>query len=55
VQHHVCDMTAKMEGMGKKQKRALMECRDLLELVDWVDEKWGRGERLAPLEGSGGS
>jgi tRNA-dihydrouridine synthase 4 len=55
VQHHVCDMTAKMEGMGKKQKRALMECRDLLELVDWVDEKWGRGERVAPLEGGGGS
>lgn len=54
VRHHVCDMTAKMEGMGKKEKRALMECRDLLELVDWVDEKWGRGDRLAPLEGGGG-
>jgi tRNA-dihydrouridine synthase 4 len=54
VQHHVCDMTAKMEGMGKKQKRALMECRDLLELVDWVDEKWGRGVRVAPLEDGGG-
>ena len=26
----------------------------LLELVDWVDEKWGRGDRLAPLEGGGG-
>ena len=50
VRHHVCDMTAKMEGMGKREKRALMECRDLLELVDWVDEKWGRGERVAPLD-----
>ena len=54
VLHHVCDMTGKMEGMGKREKRGLMECRDLIELVEWVDGKWGLGERVAPLEeGSG--
>lgn len=49
VQYHVCEMTAKMEGMGKKQKRALMDCRDLLELIDVVEERWGCGEKVGIL------
>jgi tRNA-dihydrouridine synthase 4 len=49
VRHHLCDMTIKMDGMGKKQKRALMECRDLLELTDFVEDRWGRGERVEML------
>lgn len=55
VQHHVCDMTAKMEGMGKKQKKALMECRDLIELIEFVDDKWGCGVRIGVLDQSSGS
>jgi hypothetical protein len=35
--------------MGKKQKMALMNCRDLLELNDFVEDKWGRGERVGLL------
>ena len=50
VRHHLCDMTAKMEGMGKKQKKALMECRDLMELIDFVEEKWGRAEHVGRLK-----
>jgi len=49
VRHHLMDMTAKMDGMGKKQKMALMNCRDLLELNDFVEDKWGRGERVGLL------
>lgn len=45
VLHHVSEMTAKMEGMTKKEKRRLGECRDLLDLIDFVDEKWGLQRR----------
>lgn len=41
VLHHVSEMTARMPGMGKKERRRLMECRDLVGLVDWVEEKLG--------------
>lgn len=49
VLHHVVEMTEKMEGMGKKQKRALLECKDLLELVDSIEERWGCGDKIAML------
>jgi hypothetical protein len=38
--------------MGKKQKKALMDCRDLLELTDFVEDKWGRGKRVELLKRS---
>ncbi|GIZ45821.1 hypothetical protein CKM354_000897200 [Cercospora kikuchii] len=41
VLHHVSDMTGRMEGFTKKEKRRLMECRDLLDLIDFVEDKWG--------------
>ncbi|EME77290.1 uncharacterized protein MYCFIDRAFT_83236 [Pseudocercospora fijiensis CIRAD86] len=41
VLHHVHEMTAKMEGMTKKEKRRLMQCGDLMDLIDLVEEKWG--------------
>lgn len=41
VLHHISDMTARMEGFTKKEKRRLMECRDLLDLIDFVEDKWG--------------
>lgn len=54
VLYHVCEMTAKMEGMGKKQKRALGECKDLMELIDMVEERWGCGDKI-PVLSSGNS
>ncbi|KAF2208123.1 hypothetical protein CERZMDRAFT_49920, partial [Cercospora zeae-maydis SCOH1-5] len=41
VLHHVSDMTSRLEGFTKKEKRRLMECRDLLDLIDFVEDKWG--------------
>lgn len=40
--HHVCEMTARMEGMNsnKKAKRRLLECKDLVDLIDLVEERW---------------
>jgi tRNA-dihydrouridine synthase 4 len=49
VRHHLCDMTIKIDGMGKKQKGALMECRDLLELNEFVEDRWGLGEHVGLL------
>lgn len=42
VLHHVSEMTGRMEGMGKRERKKLMDCRDLVELVDWVEDKFGR-------------
>ncbi|KAF7187807.1 tRNA-dihydrouridine(20a/20b) synthase [NAD(P)+] [Pseudocercospora fuligena] len=41
VLHHVFEMTAKMEGTTKKEKKRLMQCGDLVDLIDFVEEKWG--------------
>lgn len=41
VLHHFSEMTGQMERMGKKERKILMECRDLVELIDWVEEKFG--------------
>ena len=40
VLHHVSEMTAKIEGMGKRGRRELMQCRDLVDLVDFVNARW---------------
>lgn len=40
VLHHVGEMTAKMEGMRKRERKTLMACVDLIDLVDLVDEQW---------------
>ncbi|TKA71323.1 hypothetical protein B0A55_07138 [Friedmanniomyces simplex] len=40
VLHHISEMTARMEGMGKRERKRLMECRDLVDLVIYVEEKW---------------
>lgn len=42
VLHHISDMTGKMPGITKKVKKGLMECEDLLDLIDFVDERWPR-------------
>ncbi|KAF2767185.1 tRNA-dihydrouridine synthase [Teratosphaeria nubilosa] len=44
VLHHVSEMTAKWKSMGKKEKRRLMECKDLIDLMDFIEEKWGLGD-----------
>lgn len=41
VLHHVSEMTGRMPGMGKRERRRLMECRDLVDLIDFVEEKFG--------------
>ncbi|KAM3413515.1 hypothetical protein BST61_g11504 [Cercospora zeina] len=41
VLRHVSDMTGRVEGFTKKDKRKLMECRDLLDLIDFIEDEWG--------------
>lgn len=46
VLHHVGEMSAGMaqgEGLGREARRALMGCRDLVDLIDFVEERWGLG------------
>lgn len=53
VVHHLNQMGGtdrSQEGMGgclfgKEERRGLMGCKDMLELLDWVEEVRGRGER----------
>lgn len=40
VLHHVSEMTGRMPGMTKKERKRLMECRDLVDLVDYADDQW---------------
>ena len=40
VLHHVSEMTGRMPGMTKKERKRLMECRDLVGLIDYVEDKW---------------
>lgn len=44
VLHHVSEMTGRMQGMGKRERKKLMECQDLVELMDWVEDKFGGGK-----------
>jgi len=40
VLHHAAEMTASMREMTKKKRRELMECRDLVDLIDFAEENW---------------
>ena len=40
VLHHISEMTGGMPGMMKKERKRLMECRDLVDLIDYVEDKW---------------
>lgn len=40
VLHHVGEMTGRMPGMTKKERRALMDCKDMLDLLDFVEDRW---------------
>ena len=40
VLHHVSEITARMPGMTKKARKVLMECRDLVDLIDYAEDKW---------------
>lgn len=40
VLHHISEITSGMPEMRKKEKKVLMECADLLDLIDFVDEQW---------------
>ena len=40
VLHHMGEMTARMAGMDKHERRRLTLCTDLLDLVDFVEDKW---------------
>jgi len=41
VLHHVGEMTGRMPSMNKAERKKLMECQGLLDLTDFVEEKWG--------------
>ena len=41
VLHHVSEMTGRMKGMNKKERKRLMACEDLVDLVDYVENRWG--------------
>jgi tRNA-dihydrouridine synthase 4 len=40
VLHHFSEMTVRMPGMTKKARKVLMECRDLVDLIDYAEDKW---------------
>jgi len=40
VLHHVAEMTASMREMTKKKRRDLMECRDVVDLIDFAEVNW---------------
>ncbi|KAK5125848.1 hypothetical protein LTR85_012124 [Meristemomyces frigidus] len=40
VLHHVGEMTGRMPGIGKKERKGLMACADLIDLVDFVEDKF---------------
>lgn len=42
VLHHVCEITVRMPGMTKKEKKALMGCADLVDVIGFVEERWPR-------------
>ena len=41
VLHHMSEMTARMDGMTKRERKKLMECADLVDLIDLVAGRWG--------------
>jgi tRNA-dihydrouridine synthase 4 len=40
VLHHVTEMTARMPGMTKRERKAMMQCADLLDLLDFIGARW---------------
>ncbi|KAK4547608.1 hypothetical protein LTR36_000565 [Oleoguttula mirabilis] len=44
VLHHVGEMSGRMKGMGKRERKRLTACADLVDLVDFVEDKWGVDE-----------
>ena len=40
VLHHMSEMTARLPGMTKKERKRLMACRDLVDLIDFTEDKW---------------
>ncbi len=40
VLHHFSEMTARMPGMTKKERRRLMDCQNLVDLIDYAEDKW---------------
>lgn len=40
VLHHISEMTARIPGMTKKDRKRLMACRDLVDLIDFMEDKW---------------
>ncbi|KYG41438.1 hypothetical protein M433DRAFT_477446 [Acidomyces richmondensis BFW] len=51
VLHHMNEMTGKMEGVTKKARKRLMDCRDLIDLVDLVEEEWGLDSNVPETQG----
>lgn len=47
VLHHLSEMTGRMEDMNKRERKRLLDCADLFDVVDLVEWKWGLGEKVA--------
>lgn len=41
ILHHVHEMMSKMPGMTKREKRKLMDCQDMLDLMDYLENRIG--------------
>lgn len=46
VQHHLGEMSGRMPGMGKKERKRLMDCQDTLDLIDFVEDQWGSAKSV---------
>lgn len=40
VLHHFTEMTTRMPGMTKTDRRHVMGCQDLIDLIDYIEDKW---------------
>lgn len=45
VLHHISEMSARMPDMDKKARKRLQECQDLLDILDFAEERWGPTRR----------
>lgn len=40
VLHHVTEMTARMPNMTKRRRKAIIDCTDIVDLIDYVKSQW---------------
>ncbi|CAK3914563.1 related to DUS4 Member of dihydrouridine synthase family [Lecanosticta acicola] len=45
ILHHISEMSGRMPGMTKKDRKILMDCKDVLDLLDFVEDRWSLERR----------